>query len=405
MTKLQRIETMIYALANLAYKPALHGGFLKILDRNGSVYTAGDGCGPVFTMEVRNSQTLYKIHTDPDLLLGETYVNEEWDLIQGDLGQFTTWLVQNYKDDILKMPASTKRVNSPQNARKYIAHHYDLGNDLYRAFLDPGMNYSCAFFDDHRMSLRDAELNKIYTTLTRIAVKPGMKVLDIGCGWGEICRTLAHCVPEADVTGITLSGQQLEWAQNAESPSSKQRAKFIFADYREHADQNPGTYDRIISIGMFEHVGRNNYHEYFRAIAKLLKPGGRALVHSIMRPAPGSGTSKWLDTYIFPGGCIPYMPDALGIAAGLGLELAATPYIHPSFNYAETLRRWRQNYNANRHTLDPSTYDNRFHRLWNFYLACSEAAFDGLGYYVAQMVFEKPESSTMELNFSQGVIR
>lgn len=388
MGAVERIETMIYALANFGYKPKLTNGCLRVIDKNGLFYTAGDNNGPTFTMKVYNSHTLHKIYLNPDLQLGETYVNGEWDLIQGDLGQFLTWLVQNYQEAFLKVPPAN-RVNTARESRKNVAHHYDLGNDLYQSFLDQGMNYSCAFFDDHRMSLRDAQLNKIYTTLGRIGVEPGMRVLDIGCGWGEVCQTLAQCVPEGEVRGITLSENQLELAQEKNTEAAH-KVDFQLEDYRDHASTHSGYYDRIISIGMFEHVGRSHYGAYFKAIADLLKPGGRALVHSIMRPEAGSGTSQWLDTYIFPGGCIPYLPDALKIAEEHGLKTAFPPYIHASHNYAETLRHWRQNYNAHRWILDQAKYDNRFHRLWNFYLACSEAAFDGLGYYVAQIVFEKP---------------
>jgi cyclopropane-fatty-acyl-phospholipid synthase len=392
MSALQRIESIIYALANFGYKPELHGGYLRVLDQNGLIYEAGDSSGPSFTMKVRSGRTLHKIYTNPDLLLGETYVDKEWDLIQGDLGQFLTWLVHNYRKAFLKIPAAN-RVNTVQDSRRNVAHHYDMGNDLYQSFLDEGMNYSCAFFDDHRMSLRGAQLNKIYTTLNRIGVEPGMRVLDIGCGWGELCRTLASCVPGAEIRGITLSENQLRWAQK-ENTAAAHKVDFLLEDYRDHAKTHPESYDRIISIGMFEHVGRAHYATYFKAIADLLKPGGRALVHSIMRPEPGSGTSQWLDTYIFPGGCIPYLPDALSVAGEQGLKTVVPPYRHASRNYAETLRHWRQNYNAHRGTLDPAHYDERFHRLWNFYLACSEAAFDGLGYYVAQTVFEKTAQKT-----------
>lgn len=291
MNRLQRIETMIYALASPTHKPALHGGLLKIINRSGSVHTAGDGCGPVFTIEIRNTRVLQKIYSNPDLMLGETYVNGEWDLIQGDLGQFTSWVVRNYKDDIARMPQKELRQNTVPNSRKHVAHHYDMGNDLYESFLDVGMNYSCAFFDDHRMSLRDAQLNKIYTTINRLDVRPGMNVLDIGCGWGETCRTLAHYAPGVNVTGITLSQKQLDGALSVNAKAGINNPHYVLTDYREHAQSHACRYDRIVSIGMFEHVGHRHYHNYFKAIEKLLKPGGQALVHSIMRPEPGRGTS------------------------------------------------------------------------------------------------------------------
>jgi len=378
-----------FALPIFKNKPK--GGCLEVMERDGPLFTLGDGDGPHFAMRIQNPLTLWKIFRDPDLAFGEAYVEGKWDMARGDLGQMLTWLCRNYPDVVGALPSPHQNKNDPEASRKNVAHHYDLGNDLYKTFLDEGMNYSCAFFDDHRMSLRDAHLNKIYTTIERADIKPGMRILDIGCGWGEMARTLAHAAPGVNARGITLSENQIQYAREKNKSLSGSAPEFELVDYRLHAAQNPGAYDRIVSIGMFEHVGRQHYADYFSAINTLLKPGGKAIIHAIMRPEAitGAGTSRWLDAYIFPGGGIPYLPEALEAAMAQGLS-ADEPFIHEGTNYAETLRRWRRNFNDNFGQLNSTRYDARFRRIWNYYLASCEAAFDGMGFYVAQMPFKKP---------------
>ncbi|MCF8495595.1 MAG: cyclopropane-fatty-acyl-phospholipid synthase family protein [Alphaproteobacteria bacterium] len=384
-----KIENFFFSLAKPVFARSFTDGHLEILQKGEPLVSMGSGEGPHFVMSVKGGMILIRIFYDPDMALGEAYVESKWDLVRGDLGAFLTWITRNNKEVIKKMPPPASRDNTETVSRKNVAHHYDLGNDLYAAFLDEELNYSCAFFEDHRMSLRDAQLNKIYTTIQRAEISPGMKILDIGCGWGQLDRIVTRYVPDVHVTGITLSENQWRWATRKANAMVGSRPVFLLEDYREHARRNSGLYDRIISIGMFEHVGRDHYSSYFKAIYELLRPGGKAVVHSIMRPDPGNGTSKWMDTYIFPGGSIPYMSDALVAASAERLKIFRNPYIHAGRNYAETLRRWRSNFNQNSKALDPKKYDQRFRRLWNFYLASSEAAFDGMGYFVAQMIFQK----------------
>jgi cyclopropane-fatty-acyl-phospholipid synthase len=276
-------------------------------------------------------------------------------------------------------------------SKDYIQSHYDIGNDLYKSFLDEGMNYSCAFFAGRDISLRDAQLNKIRTTIDRLGIEPGMKVLDIGCGWGEACRIAAAETGAAEVTGVTLAERQLqvarERAQGMENPPS-----YLLEDYRQHAETHEGHYDRIFSIGMFEHVGGDQYRTYFRAIRRQLAGGGRALVHSILNASmePGQSlNSPWLETYIFPGGRIPDLSEMLDAAEQEGLKPYHAPYLQPPSDYAETLRRWRANFIRNAGGLDPSEYDDRFRRMWVYYLAMCEAMFEGCGFQVGQVVFEK----------------
>jgi cyclopropane-fatty-acyl-phospholipid synthase len=267
------------------------------------------------------------------------------------------------------------------------AHHYDIGNDLYEAFLDDQMVYSCAFFTLEAQSLDAAQRHKMELTLDRVRVRPGMRVLDIGCGWGALTRAIAR--RNAQAVGITLATRQLTLAEQCLPQDLRGRVSYRLEDYRRHAAENPAAYDRVVSIGMFEHVGRRHFVDYYEAINRLLKPGGRALVHSIIKPTR-SPTNAWIKKYIFPGGQIPQLAEITASAKAAKLVLPHEPFVHEGSHYATTLRHWRRRFNDNFASLDHKRYDQRFRRLWNFYLAGSAAAFDALGYQVAQVVVRKP---------------
>ncbi|MEM9684614.1 MAG: cyclopropane-fatty-acyl-phospholipid synthase family protein, partial [Pseudomonadota bacterium] len=218
--------------------------------------------------------------------------------------------------------------------------------------------------------------------------EPGMFVLDIGCGWGEMTRVVTEKSKAQRVVGITLAEEQCKLARERVNPDHGNRLSYLLEDYRDHANRNAGSYDRIVSIGMFEHVGKHHFADYFRAIEGLLKPGGRAVVHSIIRPKPGY-TSAWVDKYIFPGGYIPSLEEMTSSASGAGLTLIRDPFIHESFNYANTLRHWRKRFNDGFASLDQSHYDERFRRMWNLYLAGAESSFQENDFCVAQILVEK----------------
>jgi cyclopropane-fatty-acyl-phospholipid synthase len=356
--------------------------------------------GEAFSITVVNPETIWEIVTNPDPGAGELFMDGKWRMDRGDIGAFITMMARNFQN-LLDSPASfllsaflkkklQKRARNVEKSRDYVQHHYDIGNDLYESFLDSGMNYSCAFFENPGMSLRNAQLNKIRTTIRRLDIRSGMRVLDIGCGWGEACRVVAE-ENAAHVTGITLADRQLgvarEKAKTLHHPPS-----YFLEDYREHAARNPGAYDRIFSIGMFEHVGEDNYRPFFAAVRDQLAPGGKALIHSIMnasRPSEKLMNSPWLERYIFPGGRIPDLPEMIKAAEQEGLHLAHSPYLQPPSDYAETLRRWRKNFHENMYRLDQQKYDMRFRRMWIYYLAMCEAMFEGCGCQVGQVVFQK----------------
>jgi cyclopropane-fatty-acyl-phospholipid synthase len=367
-----------------------------------SIKTGKPG-GQAFTMQVDNPAVLWDIIKNPDPRLGETWMDGTWDLPEGDLGQFVTMLGRN-GEALLKgsagaligralRPPLSDAAHDEANSRDNVRHHYDIGNDLYEQFLDEGMNYSCAFFSQPDMDLRTAQLNKLTTSIERLDVRPGMKVLDIGCGWGELCRMIATHTGAQSVTGITLAENQLAVARERGAAMGESLLSFQLEDYREHAKTHHGVYDRIISIGMLEHVGTDGYQPYFAAIRDQLAPGGRALVHSIVNadttPNSGKLRSVWLQRYIFPGGEIPELQEMIDAAAQNGLRPAVAPYLQPPAYYAETLRHWRRNFIRNYSNLDSRKYDERFRRMFLYYFAMCEAMFDGCGFQVAQVAFEQ----------------
>ncbi len=373
-------------------------GWLQINYRDIDEIECGDGTGPLYRIRVNALRLVPRIIINPDLGTGEGYMNGEWEVERGDLAGLIGMFCRN--ESIASKTVWGQRIRSaaslwhrarrisPRRARRNAAHHYDIGNDLYESFLDDGMNYSCAFFESPDQSLRDAQLNKLRTTIRRLAIGPGACVLDIGCGWGELTRLIAVETDAGRTTGITLAERQRDWARRSAGALLGERLDYRLVDYRVHARNNPAVYDRIVSIGMFEHVGRKHFVEYFDAVSRMLADDGIALVHSIMR-LQREDTSPWVLKYIFPGGYIPTLDDTIAAAREAGLQLAHEPFVHESFHYAETLRRWRANFNAAWPQLKGSRYDERFRRMWNFYLAGSEAAFDVNGMFVGQVLLKK----------------
>jgi cyclopropane-fatty-acyl-phospholipid synthase len=353
---------------------------------------------PAFTLNVYNPDLLRRIFKSPELGLGESYMDGDWTLGEHhDLGDFVGCLLRNQM--MLREKALVRGMeyiaglrghaadNTIAASRKNAAHHYDIGDDLYSRFLDEGMNYSCAFFDAPDMSLRAAQLNKLDTVIKRLGIEPGMQVLDIGCGWGEASRRLHHKCKAGKTTGLTLADNQVA---RARADADDDGLEYHLQDYREHARENPSAYDRIFSIGMFEHVGRVQYPDFFRAVHNLLKPGGRALIHTIVGLGPVGATNAWIDKYIFPGGEIPRLQEVIEAGHNQGLRLYHPVFRHESFHYAKTLRCWRNNFMRIKNELDPERYDARFCRMWELYLAGFEGAF-WQGYFeVNQFIFEKP---------------
>ena len=272
--------------------------------------------------------------------------------------------------------------NHRRRARHNVAHHYDLDGRLYSLFLDADRQYSCAYFESPDQALDDAQLAKKRHLAAKLLIEDGQRVLDIGCGWGGLGLYLAeHC--GAKVTGVTLSEEQLKLAQGrAAERRLSESVEFRLQDYRDIDER----FDRIVSVGMFEHVGVNHYRTFFNQCAKLLSNDGVMVLHSIGRSEGPSATNPWIDKYIFPGGYIPALSEVLPAIERAGLIVADIEILR--LHYAETLKAWRARFMA-RAEEARRVYDDRFVRMWEFYLAASEMAFRHQGMMVFQIQVAK----------------
>jgi cyclopropane-fatty-acyl-phospholipid synthase len=272
--------------------------------------------------------------------------------------------------------------NPVPRARRNVAHHYDLSDQLYELFLDRDRQYSCAYFRTLEDDLETAQLNKKRHIAAKLVLRPGDKVLDIGCGWGGMALYLAsEC--DVDVTGLTLSAEQHTVAQRrAAAAGLSDRVRFHLRDYREER----GRYDRIVSVGMFEHVGVNHYGQFFAQLKSMLTPDGIALLHAIGRMEGPGSTNPWLRKYIFPGGYSPALSEVTPAAEKARLWITDIEILR--LHYAETLRHWRARFEHNRERIR-ALYDERFCRMWELYLTGSEVAFRRQGHFVFQMQLAK----------------
>jgi len=366
-------------------------GQLTIVDETGRLHQIkGAKAGPAVTMRVHDWWTGIRLALRPRLALGEAYMDGRLTVEQGDLYDLLDLLGRNMtavdSTAVMRWSYTLQRwlrvleqYNPVGKAQKNVAHHYDLKGELYDFFLDPDRQYSCAYFRTGNESLEMAQADKKLHIASKLLLKPGQKVLDIGSGWGGMGLYLARSF-DVDVTGVTLSREQHGMSnRRATEAGIADRVRFKLIDYREE----PGRYDRIVSVGMFEHVGAAHYLEYFRKVKDLLTDDGVMLLHSIGRMEPPGGTNTWLRKYIFPGGYTPALSEVLSAIEKAGLWVTDIEILR--LHYAETLRHWRQRFLANRERIkEMAGYDDRFCRMWEFYLAGCEVAFR----YMQQMVFQ-----------------
>jgi cyclopropane-fatty-acyl-phospholipid synthase len=285
-----------------------------------------------------------------------------------------TWLRRILRD--------LRQRNDAAAARRHAAHHYDLSVELYRRFLDPDLQYTCAWFARPDMTLEEAQAAKRERIARKLLLRPGDRVLDIGCGWGGLALDLAGR-EQVSVTGVTLAVEQQAVARERAAMAGLQdRVHFELQDYRAVE----GQFERIVSIGMMEAVGRPNFDAYFQKIADLLPRDGVALVHSIGRKHGRGITNPFLDKYIFPGGYIPLLSEVLPSVERAALQVADIELWR--MHYAETLRHWRERFRAARPEL-VALYDERFCRMFEYYLAISEVAFRWAGFAVFQLQLVK----------------
>ena len=355
-------------------------GDLRVGFPSGRTERYGDGSGPPLAIRIADPRTLLAMLIDPGLGVAEAYMDGRLVVEEGAIYDLIALAKSNTRPEVLTPGARIQHLRRSltwapilravgiERARANVAHHYDLDERLYRLFLDGDMQYSCAYWERPGMTLDQAQLAKKRLIAAKLLVRPGARVLDIGCGWGGMALYLAR-VCGADVTGITLSQEQLRVAtERAAAAGLAERVRFRLQDYR----QVPETFDNIVSVGMFEHVGLRQYPTFFRTVRRLLKPDGVMLLHSMAQPKPARYNQPFIEKYIFPGGHIPALSEVFPAVEKAGLLVRDTEIL--SLHYAETTREWRRRFLANRERV-LELYDERFLRMWEFYLAGSEIAF------------------------------
>jgi cyclopropane-fatty-acyl-phospholipid synthase len=368
-------------------------GRLTVVDAFGRRHVFEGAPGPAASVRLRDSTLHWKLLVRPRLFVPEAYMAGTLTIEEGSLYDFIDVLEANdaalSDGPALRFARAAGRLarrlhqhNPVVRARRNAAHHYDLSDELYASFLDHDRQYSCAYFRTPDVDLDTAQFDKKRHLAAKLLLRPGQRVLDIGSGWGGLALYLAReC--GVDATGLTLSAEQHVVAnRRAAEAGLADRVRFHLRDYREEQ----GQYDRIVSVGMFEHVGVNQYPVYFRTLRRLLAPDGVALLHSIGRMDGPGTTNPWLRKYIFPGGYSPALSEVVPHAERAGLWITDIEILR--LHYAETLRAWRRRFIENREHIR-QLYDERFCRMWEMYLVGSEIAFRRGGHLVMQIQMAK----------------
>jgi cyclopropane-fatty-acyl-phospholipid synthase len=351
-------------------------GSLTVTTAAGRTHTFGDGTGTAIAVRFTTQGAQRGVLLDPELKLGEAYMDGTLVLEHGSIADLLSLLLnqERLSGRNWALPRFARyrarrlqQFNRRSRSRRNVARHYDLDGRLYSLFLDADQQYSCAYFETPGQSLDDAQLAKRRHLAAKLRLVPGAKILDIGCGWGGLALYLAQ-IAAARVTGITLSREQYQRAQQRALERNHRDVTFELVDYRDV----DGRFDRIVSVGMFEHVGVGFYDAFFKKCAKLLAQDGIAVLHTIGRSSPPGVTNPWIAKYIFPGGYIPALSEVLPVIERAGLIVTDIEVLQ--LHYAETLKAWRQRFLAHRDEA-LRLYDQRFVRMWEFYLASSEMAF------------------------------
>ena len=352
-------------------------GTMLFTTADGETFTCGDGTGEPVHARFLAAEAERRVLLNPELALGEIYMEGQFVIEKGTIADALA-ILMDQSDSLPRWAKPRWRMryllrrlrqfNGRGRSRNNIAHHYDLDGRLYSLFLDADKQYSCAYFETPDTNLDDAQLAKKRHLAAKLLIRRGHRVLDIGSGWGGLGLYLAE-MTGANVTGITLSTEQLQ-ASNARAAEKNltNSAKFLLQDYRDIE----GPFDRIVSVGMFEHVGVDFYDSFFKRCAELLTDDGIMMLHSIGRSTGPDVTSPWITKYIFPGGYAPALSEVFPSIERAGLLVCDTEILR--LHYAETLKAWRERFTARREEA-VQLYDERFARMWEFYLAASEMAF------------------------------
>ena len=369
-------------------------GTLTVFDADGKEhYFKGRTEGPALTLRLHSKAVENKLALYPKLYLGEAYMEGDISVEGGDIYDLLDLFTRNlgwgsrhplasFGDFLYRFYWFFKQFNPKSRSRRNVAHHYDLGDEFYELFLDKNRQYSCAYFKTPDDSIDQAQQQKMAHIAAKLALKPGQKVLDIGCGWGGMARFLAEHA-DVNVTGVTLSTNQHAYArQKAAEMGLGERVDYRLTDYRDVGEK----FDRIVSVGMFEHVGAPHYGKFFRKVKDILTDDGVALLHSIGAADVPAPTNAWIEKYIFPGGYIPSLSQVMPAIEKAGLYVTDVEILR--VHYAETLRAWRQRFHANIDKVR-EMYDDRFCRMWDYYLSASEVSFRNSGLMVFQIQLAK----------------
>ncbi len=354
-------------------------GFI-LVDANKKKYVIGkpEKENPI-KIRLLDKKLNFKLIFFPALYFGEAYTNGSIKIENGNLTEFLNIIFKNFGrgkinnfDYILNKITGTYRFltnfNIISKSKKNVAHHYDISEKLYDLFLDQKRQYSCAYFKNDNDSLETAQNNKIQHIIKKLNLKPNQKVLDIGSGWGSLAIEIAKA-SKCEVLGITLSENQLEYSsKQAKNLNLENQVRFKLMDYRELNEK----FDRIVSVGMFEHVGRKFYNKYFKKISKLLNNNGVALIHTIGSVNPPRDPHPWITKYIFPGGYTPSLSEVAKPIENSGLIISDMEVL--KMHYSHTLRHWKERFSSKKNqVLD--MFDEKFFRMWEFYLTGCEMAF------------------------------
>ena len=356
-----------------------YDGF-ELIDANSKKYVIGK---PVkekpIVLKLLDQKLMQKLLINPDLYFGEAYMNGSLVIQNGTITEFLDLAFRNigrgdinFYGTVIKKIKGTFRYltsfNKIVKSKENVAHHYDISEKLYDLFLDKNRQYSCAYFKNENDTLEEAQKNKMHHIIKKLNIKPNQKVLDIGSGWGTLALEIAK-ETNASVTGITLSENQFEFSKNkAKEMNLSNQVEFKLIDYRQLNEK----FDKIVSVGMFEHVGRKFYRTYFNTVSKLLNEKGIALIHTIGSTMPPRDPQPWITKYIFPGGYTPSLSEAVKPIENSGLIISDIEVLR--LHYAHTLRHWKERFLLKKEeVLD--MFDEKFFRMWEFYLASCEMAF------------------------------
>ena len=373
-------------------------GFI-LIDADSKKYIIGSPeKKPPITLKILNKKLHYRLLLHPDLYFGEAYTNGDILIEDGTLTSFLDIMLMNigrgeinfFSKFINKLSGSYRYLtnfNFIKKSKMNVAHHYNLSDELYDLFLDPKKQYSCAYFKNKNDTLEEAQNNKIQHIIKKLDIKPKQKILDIGCGWGALAIDIAKSI-NCEVTGITLSENQYAYCiKKAKELNMENQVRFKLIDYRELNEK----FDRIVSVGMFEHVGRKFYKKFFKQIEKLLTDSGISLIHTIGSVNPPRDPHPWVTKYIFPGGYTPSLSELTTPIEKAGLIVSDIEVL--KLHYAYTLRYWKENCIKNKAQII-EMFDERFFRMWEFYLTGCEIAFKWGDQVVYQLQLTKSYTST-----------